>query len=81
MRYKIHKLNDAGWTEWFSPKHGHGENNYKLACCDCGLVHDLQFRIKMANVDGRLKNSVFMRARRNNRATGQKRRNVSRGTI
>lgn len=40
---------------------------YRLACCDCGLVHDVVFVIK-----GR---SLGMAARRNNRATAQRRRN------
>lgn len=39
---------------------------YKMACCDCGLVHKMDFRIK----DGRVEFRVF----RDNRATGQKRR-------
>lgn len=39
---------------------------YRLACCDCGLVHDVIF----AYEDGKL----AMAAKRNNRATGQKRR-------
>lgn len=37
-----------------------------MACCDCGLVHDMDFRI----VEGKIQ----FRARRNNRATGQLRR-------
>ena len=39
---------------------------HKIQCCDCGLVHDYDFRV----VDGR----VQFRAKRNNRATGQVRR-------
>ena len=39
---------------------------YKLACCDCGLVHDVVFVVE----DGKL----GMAAMRNNRATGQRRR-------
>ena len=39
---------------------------YKLACCDCGLVHDVVFIYE----DGKL----AMAAKRNNRSTGQKRR-------
>ena len=39
---------------------------YKMACCDCGLVHRLDFRI----VDDR----VEFRTYRDNRATGQIRR-------
>ena len=39
---------------------------YKLACCDCGLVHDVVFIYE----GGKL----AMAAKRNNRSTGQKRR-------
>lgn len=28
-------------NEWVQPV----RRNYKLACCDCGLVHELDFRI------------------------------------
>lgn len=38
----------------------------KLACCDCGLVHDVAF----AYEDG----EIGIALRRNNRATGQRRR-------
>jgi len=42
---------------------------YRLACCDCNLVHDVVFVVE----DGKL----AMAARRNNRATAQRRkRNV-----
>lgn len=43
--------------EWVSPV----RRGYRLACCDCGLVHDMDFRI----VAGR----VEFRVRRNNRST------------
>lgn len=36
---------------------------YRMSCCDCGLVHDFDFRVE----DGH----VRFRVRRNNRATGQ----------
>lgn len=39
---------------------------YKFCCCDCGLVHKLDFRIK----DGKIQ----MRGDRDERATGQVRR-------
>ena len=39
---------------------------YKIACCDCGLVHDVVWVYE----DGKL----AMATRRNNRATGQRRR-------
>jgi hypothetical protein len=40
---------------------------YKIACCDCGLVHDFMF----VSHDGK---PIGVAAKRNNRATGQKRR-------
>lgn len=40
---------------------------YKIACCDCGLVHDFVF----VSEDGK---PIGIAARRNNRATGQRRR-------
>jgi len=39
---------------------------YKLACCDCGLVHRVAFAVE----DGKL----GMAVERDNRATGQRRR-------
>ena len=44
--------------EWVQPV----VEGYKLACCDCGLVHELDFRI---HENGKIQ----FRARRNNRAT------------
>ena len=41
---------------------------YKLVCCDCGLVHDVVFVVE----DGKL----GMASKRNNRATGQRRRRL-----
>lgn len=49
-------------NEWIQPI----RRGYKMACCDCGLVHDMDFRI--------YKGRVQLRARRNKRSTGQKRR-------
>ena len=54
--------NEDGWTDWIHPLPG-----YKLACCDCGLVHDMQFRIDDLG-------QINFRASRNNRSTGQYRR-------
>ncbi len=42
---------------------------FRLACCDCGLVHDVVI------VRGRGK-ELGIAARRNNRATAQRRRKV-----
>jgi hypothetical protein len=48
--------------EWIQPV----VEGYKLECCDCGVVHTLNFRIK----DG----EIQFQAVRDNRATGQTRR-------
>ena len=48
---------------WFITR----EEIFRIACCDCGLVHDI---IVVEEEDGKL----TMAARRNNRATGQRRR-------
>ena len=42
------------------------EEIFRIACCDCGLVHD----IIVVEEHGKL----TMAARKNNRATGQRRR-------
>lgn len=41
--------------EWVQPV----RRGYKLACCDCGLVHKLDFRV----VNGRAQFRVFAAAR------------------
>ena len=43
--------------EWVQPK----RKGYKMACCDCGLIHRLEFRIASGRVQ--------FRAWRHNRAT------------
>jgi hypothetical protein len=48
--------------EWQQPI----KRGYKMACCDCGLVHTVDFRI--------YKGKIQLRAFRNNRSTGQLRR-------
>lgn len=41
MRFKKHTAGRGGWSEWVYPKPA---KNYLMKCCDCGLVHELQFR-------------------------------------
>ena len=53
---------EDGWSDWIHPLPG-----YKLACCDCGLVHNMEFRIDDLG-------QVNFRAQRNPRSTGQMRR-------
>jgi hypothetical protein len=57
MRYE---RPDAG--EWIQPIRA----GYKLACCDCGLVHKVDFRI--------FRRRIQFRVFRDNRATAAMRR-------
>jgi hypothetical protein len=41
-----------------------------LACCDCGLVHDIEFR--------RIQDKIQWKIDRNDRSTGQIRRHMKR---
>lgn len=78
-KYKPRQPGPDGWSEWEPPI-----QNFKMACCDCGLVHELQFKVlKVTKRDGKDfeanelewgKYRIAFRARRNNRATGQIRR-------
>ena len=72
MRLKRAKENDDGWSDWIRPK----MKGYRLACCDCGLVHTIDFHV--AERDGEF--FVEYRASRNNRSTGQFRRHNKKRT-
>ena len=39
--FRKYEANDDGWCDWVSPTL---RQPYKLACCDCGLVHDMEFQ-------------------------------------
>ena len=66
MKYHQHiEDGEDNFTDWFAPK----MDGWKMACCDCGLVHDVEFRV----VDG----EVQMRAKRNARSTAARRRNTA----
>lgn len=74
----------GGWSDWVYPL-----QNYRMACCDCGLVHELQFGV-LKHVSGN-PNGTFIakqlefgpyrvefRARRNERSTSAVRRHRKR---
>ena len=63
---KFYRVTDG---EWVRPR----RRKYKLACCDCGLVHTLDFRL-IANKGGK---SIEFRAFRNARSTALARRSPS----
>jgi hypothetical protein len=50
------------WSKWVLPV----RRGYRFGCCDCGLVHEIDFR----HVDGRIQ----YRVKRDNRATAALRR-------
>ena len=64
MKYDKEFENEDGWGDWIHPLVG-----YKMACCDCGLVHNMQFRIDD-------KGQINFRAQRNNRSTAMMRRHM-----
>lgn len=64
MKYEIVK---AG--EWIQPV----RKGYKMRCCDCGLVHRVDFRV--------YKGKPQLRAWRDERATGQIRRHAKGNTF
>lgn len=60
---------DDGWSEWIHPLPG-----YLMGCCDCGLIHEMEFAIGLPNEgctsfnDGETKRRVVIfRARRHDR--------------
>lgn len=61
---KYHKVKDM---EWVQPK----IKGYNMACCDCGLVHVMDFRVIKY---GQNRTKIQFRAKRNNRSTALFRR-------
>lgn len=57
---------ENGWSEWVRP----ARKGYRLACCDCALVHNLEFKL-VERAEGTV---ILFRAQRNQRSTGQLRR-------
>ncbi len=46
-----YEANEDGWSDWIEPV----TNDYKLACCDCGLVHSVDFRTENGEIQIRFK--------------------------
>lgn len=80
-RFKKMIEREDGWTDWQFPL----MKGYRMGCCDCGLVHDMEFVI--AEVSRTKKNGTFtatelpqkkyrvkFRAKRNNRSTAAMKR-------
>lgn len=52
--------------EWMYPK----RRGFRFMCCDCALIHEMDFKYE--------KGKILLRAKRDNRATGQARRKINR---
>jgi hypothetical protein len=84
MRRKYPQMYERadGWCDWITPIH----DGYRMMCCDCGLVHALQFKIvrqtSKEDALGYWKSEkpkqrglrVVFRAQRDKRATAARRR-------
>lgn len=82
-RFIKEKDTGDGWSRWVPPK----MKGYRMGCCDCHLVHDMEFQVVevTANLpDGSwehgepldpTKYRVLFRAKRNNRSTNRLRKN------
>lgn len=82
-RFKKEKEEENGWSRWVPP----ASPIYRLGCCDCGLVHDMEFAVveviggdpdnvwQHGEALDSAKYKVLFRARRNNRSTAALRRN------
>ena len=79
--FKTFRVNEDGYCDWETPI----MEKYRMACCDCGLVHNVDFqvlKIVKHNDDGTWDAEemdpedyrVGIRMQRNNRSTGQMRR-------
>ncbi len=62
------KYRNVEHNEWIRPV----MRDYGMCCCDCGLVHRVDFRV----IRWGRGHKIEMRARRANRATGQIRRHM-----
>lgn len=70
MKYTVHVAGKGGWSDWISPK----RSRYRQGCCDCGLVHEMQFRLSKGKKGETGGPFIEYRAKRHERATGQVRR-------
>jgi hypothetical protein len=67
---KFYKVKD---NEWQMPV----MDKYKLACCDCGLVHNIDFKVIDDDTHKKIKNaSVLFKAKRNIKLTKELRKEM-----
>ena len=63
MGDRYHQIYDGDWHEMY-------KRGQKMACCHCGLVHVMDFKVEKK---GRI-NAVFVRVKQDRRATAAIRR-------
>lgn len=63
---KEHAVGPRGFSRWVQPR----PDKYFMVCCDCGLVHEMQFRI----AKGKTIERVQFRARRARNKTSEVRK-------
>jgi hypothetical protein len=64
MRRYLKLAHEPGrFSRWVRPH----RTEFRLACCDCGLIHDMKFRVWSGK--------IMFAMRRNARATAARRRN------
>lgn len=79
MKFAKVQETETGWSDWILPT---PRRSYKMACCDCGLVHDMEFdAVEVSRKRGGWttvlavldpsRNWLRFRARRNDRLTAQ----------
>lgn len=66
-RYEQIDAINGKWSDWIQPI----RRGYKLCCCDCGLVHDVDFRLVSSANGGK---HILFRMARNARSTALVRR-------
>ena len=62
----VEKVKKAKAGQWDRIK----KKGFKMACCDCGLVHRFDFKV----INSKNETELYMKGERDNRATGQLRR-------
>jgi hypothetical protein len=63
-KFKQEFADESGWSRWIQPI----RKGYRLGCCDCGLVHTMEFRI--------FSRRIQFRVRRNNISTARLRKSL-----
>jgi hypothetical protein len=64
---EAYKIYADDWSEWIAPRKG-----YRMICCDCNLVHQLEFDIGKNSKTG--KRQAIFRVRRDDRFTASMRK-------